>query len=86
MLKQAGYYPMVYASKYWFTSVIDDTALTSYDHWVAQYSNSMTYTGQAGMWQYTSSGTVNGINTSVDMDASFVDYASKIKSLHLNGF
>jgi len=86
MLKQAGYYPMIYANKNWFTSVLDDTMLTSYDHWLAQYATSFTYTGTVGIWQYTSTGTVKGINGSVDMDTSFIDYASQIKSLHLNGF
>ncbi|MBU3181837.1 Ig-like domain-containing protein [Clostridium psychrophilum] len=86
LLKQAGYYPMIYTSKYWFTSVLDDTLLTSYDHWVAQYANSNTYTGTVRMWQYSSTGTVKGITTSVDMDTSLVDYAPQIKLLHLNGF
>ena len=38
LLKQAGYYPMIYTSKYWFTSVLDDKMLTSYDHWVDRKS------------------------------------------------
>ena len=86
MLEQAGYYPMIYANKNWFTSVLDDSMLTSYDHWLAQYASSYTYTGTVGIWQYTSTGTVKGINGSVDMDTSFVDYASQIKALHLNGY
>lgn len=86
ILKQNGYYPMVYTNKYWFTNVLDDTRLTSYEHWVAQYGPSVTYIGKVGMWQYTSTGTVNGISTDVDMDASYIDYASIIKQQHLNGF
>jgi uncharacterized protein YjdB len=85
-LKQAGYYPMIYASKYWFESKLDDTRLAYYDHWLAQWGSSITYTGKVGIWQYTSSGTIKGISGSVDMNTSFVDYAAKIKSLHLNGF
>jgi uncharacterized protein YjdB len=86
MIKQAGYYPMVYTSKYFFTSILDDTRLTGYDHWVAQYYTTLTYPGQTAMWQYTSSGTVNGISGTVDMNTSYVDYATKIKALKLNGF
>lgn len=86
ILSQAGYYPMVYTDKYWLTSVLDDTMLTSYDHWLAEWGTSITYPGKVGIWQYTSTGTVKGINGSVDMDTSYVDYATKIKSLHLNGF
>jgi uncharacterized protein YjdB len=85
-IKNAGYYPIIYANKYWFTSKLDDTRLAPYDHWLAQWSSSITYTGKVGIWQYTSSGTVNGISGSVDMNTSFVDYEAKIKALHLNGF
>lgn len=86
MIKQAGYYPMIYTSKYFFTSTLDDSRLVGYDHWVAQYYTTLTYPGQAAMWQYTSSGTVNGIDGAVDMNTSYVDYAAKIKALKLNGY
>ena len=86
MLKQAGYYPIIYSNSYGFTDMMDDTMLTSYDHWLAQPKASITYPGQVGIWQYSLTGTVNGIAGDVDMDISFVDYESKIKSLHLNGF
>jgi len=84
-LRQAGYYPMIYANKNWFTTKLDDSVLT-YDHWLAQWAPSITYSGPVGMWQYSSTGTVKGIAGDVDMDTSFVDYASLIKSLHLNGY
>ncbi|MBU3181839.1 Ig-like domain-containing protein [Clostridium psychrophilum] len=86
ILKHAGYYPMIYTDKYWFTSFLDDKMLASYDHWLAQYGTSITYTGTVRMWQYTSTGTVKGINRKVDMDISLVDYATQIRLLHLNGF
>ncbi|OPJ60223.1 GH25 family lysozyme [Clostridium oryzae] len=85
-LNEAGYYPMIYANKNWFTTKLDDSKLTTYEHWLAQYNSSITYTGTVGIWQYTSSGIINGINGKADMDISYVDYAAKIKSLHLNGF
>jgi GH25 family lysozyme M1 (1,4-beta-N-acetylmuramidase) len=85
-LTDAGYYPMIYANKTWFTTKLDDTRLAGYDHWLAQWSSSITYTGEVGIWQYSSSGTVSGIAGRVDLDTSFVDYASLIKQLKLNGF
>ncbi len=85
-LSNAGYYPMIYANKTWFTTKLDDTQLAGYDHWLAQWGSSITYTGEVGIWQYSSSGTVSGISGKVDMDTSFIDYASLIKQLGLNGF
>ncbi|OPJ60225.1 GH25 family lysozyme [Clostridium oryzae] len=85
-LSEAGYYPMIYANKTWFTSKLDDSKLKSYDHWLAQWASSITYTGAVGIWQYSDAGSVSGISGKVDMDIAYVDYATKIKSLHLNGF
>ncbi|OPJ60224.1 GH25 family lysozyme [Clostridium oryzae] len=85
-LSKAGYYPMIYANRTWYTTELDDTRLKVYDHWLAQWGASITYKGKVGMWQYTSSGKVKGINGRVDMDISYVDYAAKIKKLHKNGF
>ncbi|BCN31970.1 GH25 family lysozyme [Anaeromicropila herbilytica] len=85
-LKEAGYYPVIYTNKTWFTTKLDDTKLEDYDHWLAQWGSSITYSGAVGLWQYSSSGSVNGISGRVDVNTSFVDYASKIKLLNLNGF
>ena len=38
------------------------------------------------MWQYSSSGNVDGINGNVDMDIAYKDYPSIIKSCGLNGY
>jgi GH25 family lysozyme M1 (1,4-beta-N-acetylmuramidase) len=85
-LTAAGYYPIIYSNKTWFTSKLDDTRLTTYDHWLAQWGTSITYTGKVGIWQYSATGKIDGISGSVDMDTSFIDYATLIKRLGLNGF
>jgi GH25 family lysozyme M1 (1,4-beta-N-acetylmuramidase) len=85
-LQAAGYYPVVYANKTWFTTHMDDSRLTGVDHWLAQYATKYTYTGAVCMWQYSSKGSVDGIVGNVDMDISYVDYAAKIKNLKLNGY
>ncbi|HEX3076769.1 MAG TPA: GH25 family lysozyme [Lachnospiraceae bacterium] len=85
-LEDAGYYPMIYSSKKWFTTKLDDTRLAEYDHWLAQWGTSITYPGKVDIWQYTSSGSVSGIAGRVDMNTSFVDYKTKIVSQGLNGF
>ena len=86
-LEKAGYYVGVYGSTYsTFQSLVDDSRLTSYAHWVAQYANSCTYWDNYGIWQYTSDGWVNGISGRCDMNLCYVDYPTKIKSKGLNGF
>ena len=39
--------------------------------WCAQYNTRCTYSGHYDMWQYTSKGSVPGINGNVDMNQSF---------------
>lgn len=39
--------------------------------WCAQYNTKCTYSGHYDMWQYTSKGSVPGINGNVDMNQSF---------------
>lgn len=86
-LEAEGYYAGVYGSTYsTFQSLVDDSRLTSYAHWVAQYANSCTYWDNYGIWQYTSDGYVNGIGGRCDMNLCYIDYPSRIKSKGLNGF
>ena len=65
---------------------MDDSKLTAYTHWVAQYASKCTYAGSYGIWQYSSTGRVSGINGNVDMDLSYVDYPSAIKNGGFNGY
>lgn len=68
-IEKAGYWAGIYANKYWLTTYLDNTALEKkYTIWVAQYNSQNTYKGKYDMWQYTSSGKVNGINGNVDMN------------------
>ncbi len=73
MVYAAGYQPMVYSYKNWFT---DRMGITAWDHWIANYSSSMGIAGT--MWQYTSSGAVSGISGNVDMDYVLKDYFTTI--------
>ncbi len=69
----AGYHPMVYSYKNWFTERMGATA---WDHWVANYSSAMGFPGT--MWQYSSSGSVAGIAGNCDMDYVLKDYFTAI--------
>ena len=77
VLEDAGYYAAIYASDIsGFQNRLDNSRLADYDHWVAGYGKEPSYVTDYGMWQYTSSGTVTGINGNVDMNYAYKDYPS----------
>lgn len=84
-VEKAGYYVGVYASLNWLDNKFYPNQLP-YDIWVAQYYSKCQYTGNYGMWQYSSSGSVPGIAGSVDMNECYQDYPKLIKERGLNGF
>jgi len=65
---QRGYTPMIYASTSWLNNQLDMSKLSSYKVWVAQYYSRVTYNGKYQCWQYSSSGSVDGISNRVDMN------------------
>jgi len=75
----AGYTPMIYSSKNNFTSKL---AGVTQDKWVAQYADTLQYSGQA-FWQATSHGYVPGVPGRVDINFQFKDYSAAIPA---NGF
>lgn len=78
IIEAAGYWAGIYSNKYWATSIIDGPTLGKrYTYWVAQYNNKCTYTGPYAMWQYSSSGSVNGISGKVDMNHLYAELGGK---------
>lgn len=75
-VERAGYKVGIYANLNWFNNILTDKIFDSWDKWIAQYNKECTYKGEYTMWQYTSSGKVNGINGLVDMNYCYVDYVS----------
>lgn len=45
--------------------------ISGYDFWLAEYSEYPTFIYKFNMWQYTDSGTVNGISSRVDLNIYF---------------
>jgi len=73
---EAGYAVGIYASKYWFTSILTDGRFAGWDKWIAQWSSECTYSGKYVGWQYTSEGSVDGINGRVDISEWYADAPS----------
>ena len=83
-LENAGYYACLYANLYWVQSYLDMNKLAKYDLWLAHWAEMPGYTGDLGMWQYTSQGNVNGISGNVDRDIAYKDYPTIIQNAGLN--
>ena len=79
-VEEAGYYGMLYANPNYLAQYFDDDLPKRYDVWLAKWPYTVPDPEAAkpeqcgGMWQYTSSGTVAGINGRVDMNYAYYDY------------
>ena len=67
-VKAAGYDVGVYANLNWWSNKLSSSSYDSYHKWYAAYGN-FDLTGRE-LWQYSSSGSVPGINGNVDLDYS----------------
>ncbi|MCQ2565959.1 MAG: glycoside hydrolase family 25 protein [Clostridia bacterium] len=74
-IKQGGKKPMLYFNICWLMEKLDITRLADYDKWFAQYFNIPFFPYEFQMWQYTSTGKIDGIKGNVDFNISFVDYS-----------
>ena len=73
ILLLAGYLPMFYFNNYAGYVKYDLREILPYDFWYAQYdTDSPGFYYDIQMWQYTSKGSVPGIQGSVDMDLWFI--------------
>ena len=74
-IKAAGYTPMVYANYNTLCNFIDYRTLQSkYKMWLANYTTNgvaTAYPGDYWMWQYSSSGRVNGLSGNIDINYIF---------------
>lgn len=84
-LEEAGYYASLYANLSWFNNQLNSNELDQFDKWVAHWSASCGYKKSYGIWQYSDSGKIDGINGNVDLNISYKDYPSIVKANGLNG-
>lgn len=88
ILENAGYYAGIYSSKSHLENYFTEDILRNYTVWVAHYGVSKTsYRYPFDIWQYSSDGSVPGINHRCDMNYCYKeDFPEIIKSAGLNGF
>lgn len=70
-IEDAGYEAMVYFNTYQAYNDIYLEELKEYDFWLALYESEMTFPYQIDMWQYSATGSVPGIEGSVDLNILF---------------
>lgn len=86
-LEKAGYFTGLYMSASQLNNFVDDDIKNNYTIWVAHYGASKpSYSGQYGIWQYSGNGNCTGIQSEVDLNYGYIDYADIIKNSGLNGF
>ncbi len=77
-----GYVGMVYASKSVLVDDMNASAIASkYPVWNAQYNDEDTLTSPHSYWQYSSTGTVMGIDHATDMNFRYIKKPATVKSL-----
>lgn len=83
-MESYNYYISIYASEIsGFKERLEFERLSKFDKWVAKYGTKKPEI-PCGIWQYSSKGIFDGTNGYLDLDKSYVDYASIMKTKNLN--
>ncbi|MDD6279663.1 MAG: glycoside hydrolase family 25 protein [Ruminococcus sp.] len=86
-MQEKGYYVSLYSYSSFLNTKVYSNVLDKYNIFVAHFNVSApNFSKPYGMWQYSSTGRVNGITTDVDLDYAYIDYPYIIKRAHCNGY
>lgn len=78
-IEEAGYVCGIYANLNWWNNYLK--GLDEYTKWVAQYYKECQYRGTGlDMWQYSSSGSIEGIGGRVDLNECYRDFPAEIQN------
>lgn len=73
-IKAAGYTPMIYGNLKTFMIMLDMEQIEEYDKWFAYYNPEVYFPYEFSVWQYTSEGSVKGIESDVDLNVCMKEY------------
>lgn len=85
-IESHGYYAGLYISRSPLQNYISPDVASRYALWIAEYNPRLNYSGNYGIWQYSSNGSIAGISGNVDLDYSYIDYPAIIRKKGLNGY
>ena len=85
-LEKNNYFCGLYISSYYLNDIISDEIKQKYEIWVAHWGvDKPNYNGKWGIWQYSSKGHIDGIESKyVDLNTAIIDYEPIIKKLRKN--
>ena len=72
VIENAGYESMIYASMYWEAEILDMGELKEYTFWYADYVDKPQTPYDFAYWQYSDTGSVDGIEGNVDLNIQFI--------------
>ena len=75
LIELAGYKFGIYASLDWWETTLKN--INNVSRWVAQWNETLDFEKQTDIWQHTSSGSINGINGSVDLNYLYTDFTEQ---------
>lgn len=67
-----GYQAMLYTYPYWANNYYEMDRFSDYSIWLAYYDDNPDVDYSFAMWQYSNTGTINGIKGDVDMNIMFI--------------
>ena len=87
-LERNNYYCGLYSSTNYLKSLISEEIKQKYAIWVAHWGGPKpTDEGPYGIWQYTSEGHMDGVESErLDLDVAYINYEPIIKFLGKNGY
>lgn len=74
-VKENGYTPILYSPSRELYFKYDLSRLADIDIWYCEYANVPTFYYEFSMWQYSATGSVDGIEGAVDLNICFTDVA-----------
>ena len=72
IIEENGYVASVYGNSKTFTTKMKLELFNDYNKWYADYQETPLYPYEFSIWQYTETGSVDGIKGNVDIDIQFV--------------
>ena len=74
-IKEYGYTPIIYSPSRELYFKYDLSRLADIDIWYCEYADVPTFSYEFSMWQYTKSGSIDGIEGDVDLNICFTNVA-----------
>ena len=74
-IEEAGYIPMFYGDKEWLIQNLSLGSMIGYDIWYAEEGDLPDFPYEFAMWQYTTSGRIEGISGNANLSICFIDYS-----------